>query len=136
MINMKLIFRYLVAIRDITAGKVIFTEYPSIIGMIILRLKCLNTYTEGVPRFHRPDDRSRQSGGRRPLHQLFKTISRFECLLQVGSALCLRRLNLKLDLVYLRCFWPVCSSECGRSRQHRVECSTLSSACVRWETFS
>ena len=29
-----------------------------------------------------------------------------------------------------RCFWPVCSSECGRSERHRMECSTLS-ACAR-----
>ena len=29
-----------------------------------------------------------------------------------------------------KCFWPVCSSECGRSAIHKMECSTLS-ACAR-----
>eukprot|EP00095_Tigriopus_kingsejongensis_P012348 maker-scaffold198_size266703-snap-gene-0.25 protein:Tk12348 transcript:maker-scaffold198_size266703-snap-gene-0.25-mRNA-1 annotation:"hypothetical protein DAPPUDRAFT_194440" len=33
-------------------------------------------------------------------------------------------------MVCSKCFWPVCSSECGRSDQHKMECATLA-ACAR-----
>ncbi len=32
-----------------------------------------------------------------------------------------------------KCFWPVCSSECGRCPSHRAECATLSAFARRSE---
>ncbi len=32
-----------------------------------------------------------------------------------------------------KCFWPVCSSECGRSASHRAECAALSAFARRSE---
>ena len=37
---------------------------------------------------------------------------------------------LKLPYRCGRCFWPVCSSECGRTQRHKAECNVLA-ACAR-----
>lgn len=45
--------------------------------------------------------------------------------------ICIICLNeLEHPKVCSNCFWPVCSSECGRSNRHKMECATLA-ACAR-----
>lgn len=81
------IFRHLVALRDIPAGKTIFSDGPIAFG---------------------PS----------PDHLCDNDI----CIV------CMR--SLVHPNVCGKCFWPVCSSQCGKSSAHNLECSTLS-ACVR-----
>ncbi|XP_059095829.1 uncharacterized protein LOC131890495 isoform X2 [Tigriopus californicus] len=79
--------RHLIAIRDIPAGKVIFSESP---------------LAQGPSPDHPNDDDI--------------------CIICLSE--------LEHPKVCSNCFWPVCSSECGRSSRHKMECATLA-ACAR-----
>jgi hypothetical protein len=76
--------------RDIPAGKALFSELP---------------LTLGPPLDHQSDDDV--------------------------CVVCLAAMSPDHPSVCGRCFWPVCSSECGRSARHREECSTLSAGGAR-----